>query len=138
MRNNVRMTNTLNSAWQGIPEHLIIADLPESMRYLLQLLPLQAVLTIIEAYGGTRLYVPLYPQPDAGLGQLIGIQAAQAMASYAGGSVLEIPLVIKIQQRLKHMAVLNSLANGVSQREAARAFGMTERNVRNICNKYRT
>jgi hypothetical protein len=132
------MTNALKPEWQDIPEHLIIADLPESLQYLLQLLPLQAVLTMVEAYGGNRLYIPLYPQPDHGLGKLIGIEAAKAMASFGGGSVLEIPLVTKIQQRIRHTAVLKSLAGGVSKRETARAFGMTERTVRNICNKYRT
>lgn len=130
------MQNGYATAWENIPEHLIKAALPESMRELLRIVPLQTVLLIAEEYGGTRLYIPLHPQPDEGLGGLIGMEAAKALASYMGGVAMEIPNLTKVQQRAKHAAVRDSLARGYSQRDTARAFGLTVRQVRNICNAH--
>lgn len=126
------MTSALSPAWQGIPEHLLQSALPNSMRDLLRFVPLSAVLAIIDAYGGTRLYIPIHPQPDSGLGALIGMGDARTLASNVGGCDLEIPRLEKVRQRARHAAVLGSLARGASQRDTARAFNMTTRNVRRI------
>ncbi len=126
------MQNGYAAPWNNIPEHLIKAALPESMRDLLRFVPLSAVLAITDAYGGTRLYIPLHPQPDSGLGHLIGMGDARALASNVGGCDLEIPRLDKVRQRARHAAVLDGLARGASQRDVARAFNMTTRNVRRI------
>ena len=70
----------------NLPEPLLRAALPESMRDLLAYIPLSAVLKIVEAYGGTSLYIPAFPVPDNGMGKLIGLEAAKSLASYAGCS----------------------------------------------------
>jgi len=131
--NDFPMKNSSDVSWQGITEHLLQAALPNSMRALLGYVGLQHIIAIVESYGGTRLYVPIHPQPGEGLGALIGMDAAKAIASIYGGDVLEVPNLTKVQQRAKHAAVLDSVARGASQRDTARAFGITVRQVRNIC-----
>ncbi len=132
------MTNATKSAWQNIPEQLIVAYLPDSMRDLLHFIPLQAVLSIVDTYGGTRIHISSSPKSDYGMAGLIGFQYAKALADYAGGSTIEIPRLTKMRQRVRHKAILDSLARGASQRDTARAFDMTERNVRMIIKKYNT
>lgn len=130
------MTDAQNPAWQNIPEHILRAALPASLRDLLHFVPLSAVFPIIDAYGGIRLRIPLHPQPNSGLCALIGMENAAALASNMGGCDLEIPRLEKVRQRARHAAVLDSLARGASQRDTARAFGMTVRNVRRIRDVY--
>lgn len=119
-----------------LPEPLLRAALPESMRDLLEYIPLGAVLKIVEAYGGTCLYVPAFPVPDNGIGKLIGLEAAQSLASYAGSSRIAIPTLDKVRVVVRRVAVLDSLAGGASLKETARAFGITTRSVSYIRAKH--
>lgn len=121
-----------------VNKRLIVDDLPKSMRYLLLLVPLMDVLKIISTYGGTRVYIPSSPAQNHPLVRLIGMESAQAIAGSEGGLTLEIPLGIKVQNRIRNYAILASLAQGISQSETARAFDMTQRSVRNIKKKQLT
>lgn len=126
------MKSTSKPIWQDIPENLITPYLPESLQDLLRLIPLQAVLGIVFSYGGIQLYIPINPKQGDSLVKLIGMELVQVLANYAGGTSLDIPVCRKLKTQIKNSAVLASLARGASQSEAARAFDMTERNLRRI------
>lgn len=121
----------LDEGWLDVNKHLIVDALPKSMRYLLLLVPLVDVLKIISTYGGARVYIASRPKPNHALVKLIGMESAQAIAGSEGGLILEIPLAMKVQNKIRNYAILASLAQGVSQSKTARAFGVTERTVRN-------
>lgn len=129
------MKSTSKPIWQDIPDGIIVPHLPESMQYLLSLVPLQSVLKIVFAYGGIQLYIPMHPKEGDKLVEWLGMESVRALAAYAGGTSMDIPVCIKLKHQIKTSAVLASLESGVSQRDTARAFDMTVRSVRNIKNK---
>jgi hypothetical protein len=130
------MSESNSKLLNDLPEHLLRRALPESMRDLLQFIPLDAVLKILEVYGGIRLYIPDRPVPDKGLGAIIGLEAAQSLASYAGSNWIQVPTLHKSKILARRASVLESLACGTSLTATARAFGMTSRNVSYIRSQY--
>lgn len=85
----------------------------------------EALLRLIEAYGGTRLYIPQEPTEDTLLAQVVGLRAARSLAKSLGWGTLKVPLARNWRVRLyRH--------RGDSYAAIARRLGMTESTVGKI------
>ena len=96
--------------------------LPAELSYLGEIMPDAAVLRLIEAHGGTRIYVPKAPSDSSPLVASIGMAAAQALAGIRGGEDFKVPLARWWRARILK-------AGGASYPAIARALGVTERAV---------
>ena len=85
-----------------------------------------ATLALIEAFGGTRVYVPVAPNQASPLVRSIGREAALALSARLGGSsatnVLKVPLA-------RDWRILAYREEGLSYREIARRLAITEDTV---------
>lgn len=63
---------------------------PAEVAHLVQILGIPATFALVEARGGTRLYVPMTPTPE--LESLIGPEAAYELAKAWGRCMLKVPL----------------------------------------------
>ena len=94
-----------------------------------------AALAVAEARGGTQVYIPPAPAPDHWLSELVGHDAALAIADRltcgVGGMRVELPLGPKGQAARARAAVDRLIRAGeLSERDIARATGYTIRGVR--------
>ena len=89
---------------------------------------------IADHYGGRRLYFPVNMQMDSHpLAQLIGLGGAQKLSNVFCGEDVEIPLCAARERARRNAQILADRAAGMSVREAAKKYRMTERCVRLIC-----
>lgn len=82
----------------------------------------RAVLALIEAEGGSRVFVPKAPNQGMHLARMIGLDAARELAVEWGGAYLSVPLARAWRVRVYR-------AEGETQRGIARRLGITESQV---------
>lgn len=77
-------------------------------------------------------YVPLRPKPTHKLVQVIGMAATVKLAETFGGQTVRIPVCDQVRRASRDAEIRKLAADGVTQVEIARRFGMTDRAVRYI------
>lgn len=96
---------------------------PAELAPLAQLVGAEALFRLIDAHGGTRLYVPRRPRPDMALVQLLGMDAVQALSAEYDTTQLRVPLARPWFARCLR-------AQGLSHAAIARRMRTTENTVR--------
>lgn len=89
---------------------------------LIDLLGEEVFVLLVEAFGGTRLYVRHNPAPNDGLSETIGATNAALLAERYAPDVLRIPLARQLRAR-------HYRAAGLSNAQIARKLGITETGV---------
>jgi hypothetical protein len=82
----------------------------------------EAALLLIEAFGGTEIYVPRNPVPTSPLVAAIGAEAAAALAHAYGTNELRVPSA-------KRWRVRVYAARGASQKQISLKVGLNQRTV---------
>lgn len=106
--------------------------LPPQLREIAELIGLAAATELVSAYGGTRLYIPSQPGPDHVFVRTFGAAAADRLARARGGTYIDVPRCVASVRAARDRAIVHDGMAGATQRELARRYGMTERNVRLI------
>jgi DNA-binding CsgD family transcriptional regulator len=81
-----------------------------------------ALIRLAEAFGGTRLYVPVTISAAHDIARAIGVEAARRLSERLAPDVVRVPLAR--EQRARHYR-----AAGKSNAQIARALGITESGV---------
>lgn len=102
---------------------------PASLQDIAELIGVAATLRLVDAYGGSVLYVPMTLDPGHRLVQSIGPKAAAELVRVYGAEKVEVP-VLRVARSRK---ALIAGAEGKT-REVARTIGVTERYVRMVRN----
>lgn len=94
----------------------------------------EATAKLVAQYGGTRLYIPYKLKLEHPLSQLLGQEVSQQLSSEFGGMTVEISRAVMLQIGQRNELILADRAAGMSQRQLARKFNLTERTIRKITN----
>ncbi|WP_326523957.1 hypothetical protein [Sphingomonas sp.] len=84
-----------------------------------------ATIALAEAFGGTRLYIPMRQHPDCEIVHAIGIIAAQELSHRFAPDVIRVPL-------LRNMRAQHYRDTGLSHAKIAVRLGMTEAGVNRL------
>lgn len=84
-----------------------------------------ALLRLVEAFGGTRLFVPVKMSSAHDIAKAIGIEAALKMSERLAPDVIRVPLARELRAR-------HYRARGQSNAQIARALGITENGVEKL------
>lgn len=107
--------------------------LPSILQDMAELIGLPATLKLVEAYGGVRLYIPKRFDPDHPLVKLVGhAHAAKLCESYGGELHFDIPRAVAATRAARDARMRNDRSLGVTHRELALRYVLTERQIRNI------
>jgi hypothetical protein len=94
------------------------------LKEIVSLIGIERAARLVAAFGGMRLYVPHYPEPDDTLSELIGNAAACALARIYGGDRIDVP-----NPTPRRIQIIELRATGVSIDEIARSLRCTRRRV---------
>ena len=97
-----------------------------------QLIGEEAAAKLVAQYGGVRLYIPGTPRHGHPLHQLLGQEAAQQLSGEFGGMTVDIPRACMLHNAQRNTLILADRAAGMSQRELALKYRLTERTIRKI------
>lgn len=108
--------------------------LPPILQDMVELIGLALTMKLVEAHGGTRLFVPKREVAgDHPLAKLIGSEAAQMLIdAYGGEEHFDIPLAMRALKAVRN-AQIRAERKNESERVLARRYQTTERNIRLIC-----
>ncbi|WHZ11747.1 MAG: hypothetical protein OJF60_002186 [Burkholderiaceae bacterium] len=91
-----------------------------------------ATQTLIDHYGGDRLYVPLHAREDHPLAQLIGLPAMRRLIENWGAESLFVPAGCSFERDRRNAAIRAELLAGSSPESVAERHGLTPRRVRQL------
>ena len=114
----------------SVPGRPLVPPAPE-VRLLVQAIGEQATLRLVEAFGGTRVYVAARPGEESQVATAVGLEAAAALgATELGGERVRVPLARAWRVQLLH-------ALGATNPEIVRRVGMDRSTVYRIINAKR-
>jgi len=96
---------------------------------LLSALGEDGLMRLLGQYGGVRLYVPRRITPEHALTRALGWETAQALCQFAGSGELRVPTGRHWRARARHAQIHALRAQGMSLRELARRFVLSERHI---------
>jgi hypothetical protein len=99
-------------------------DRPSMLEDLIDMIGEEAVVKLVTAYGGTRLYVPHDPEADDALANSIGLPAALRLAQMYGGDRMDVP-----NPTPRRVRILQLRKSGLSVDAIARSLRCTRRRV---------
>lgn len=108
-------------------------QLPETLQELAEVIGLEETLLVVRHFGGIRIYIP---RDAAGhsLADVLGADALAALTRVYGGDRIEVPKGAKLVRdaviRQRHYGTDGT--DGENAMQLARAFFLTERQVRRI------
>ncbi len=95
---------------------------PAEIEWLTAIIGADAALSLIEAHGGTRVYVPAEPSDTSTLANAIGLPAARALAKHRPSEYITVPVCRNWRIRIYR-------ARGMSCAAIARKVGCHEDTV---------
>lgn len=87
---------------------------------------------LVRAWGGRRLSVPASIEEDHPIALALGAEPADRLATFCGGTRLEIPVERNALLELRNDKITQELAQGETTRAVAERYGLTARHVRHI------
>lgn len=123
----------ITDAPQVFSDEEIINLMPKNFAFIAKLIGAEASLNLIQAFGGTRLFVPVNHAVNINheITHIIGLRALQLLAEHLGKTYIEIPMGAPITIAMRNRAVRDA-AKKESQAKLARRFGLTPRWIREI------
>lgn len=88
---------------------------------------------LIDGFGGTRLYIPLTPNEDSPVVQVLGGDPARRLGHRFGGEAVDIPLhKSRAERRVDKAAIIRLRNEGNSVATVARLVRCSERHVYHV------
>lgn len=106
--------------------------LPGSMVELVDVIGLPAVLKLMDAFGGTELWVPKRLAHDHPLVEALGAEAAQCLVEHAPCENIRVPRGAGIIREVRNRAIRRERRAGALISELALRYQLTERQVLTI------
>ncbi|MFA6966088.1 Mor transcription activator family protein [Bosea sp. (in: a-proteobacteria)] len=111
----------------GHPVEIRTQDIAESIRTVAAQFGVEAAVAMIEAFGGTEIYIPETWREGHPL-NVVGQELAQALCNLIGGATVAIPKEL-ITSQARHQRAIELAGEGRKTAEIARALNLTERHV---------
>lgn len=123
--NNLKENNT--------PESL--SDLPESLKNMVNVIGLAPTMAIVNAFGGTILFIPKKTNDRHRLINLIGIDQFKLIVSSFGGNSFAVPRMANVIRSNRNREIVQRYDSGDSVYTLASTYKMTNRQIYNILSK---
>ena len=123
----------ITDAQEVFSDEEIINLMPRNFAFVAKLIGVDASLSLIQAFGGTRLFVPTKHAVSVNheISHIVGLKALQSLAEQLGGTPIEVPMGSPITTAMRNKAVREASKKD-SHPKLARKFGLTLRSIRTI------
>lgn len=116
--------------------HIAIEDLPESLQEMVEVIGFDAVMKLVNTFGGTRIRVPAKPRSvhrDHRLSRVVGIDAARQLCEFYGGEELCIPKLATALRAIRNREILRlHTEEGWPAHRIARKYDLHEMTIYSI------
>jgi Mor family transcriptional regulator len=113
------------------------AALPDSLKGLRAHLSLEAILRLVEAFGGGKVYIPGEKVRGSELAKAVGLEAAQALSALLPmGESIEVPKADRLKRLLRNLEIVKRSNEGENSKSLSRRFNITQRQVFSILSDF--
>ncbi|TCM61901.1 Mor transcription activator family protein [Acinetobacter calcoaceticus] len=125
----------IQDATQVFSDIEIIELMPRSYAFVTKLIGVEAALNLINAYGGTSIFIPCKHALNINndITHVVGLKCLQRLSDQLGNATIEIPMGTPIKIAMRNRAI-RELAKKESKPKLARRFNVTLRTIRSIVN----
>ncbi|GEM_PF-377285 len=126
----------ITDAPQIFSDEQIINLMPKSYAFIAGLIGVEAALNLIQAYGGTCVFIPSKHALNINhdITHVIGLNALKSLSEQLGGGNIEVPMGTPITVAMRNKAIRDYAQKEKSKPKLARRFGLTLRSIRAILN----
>lgn len=110
---------------------LAAQHLPDSLADVVEIIGIEATLSLVEKLGGTRVYIPDGMSPSHHLVRLVGHKAAYALANAMPGETVDLPRCVNAVRAARD-AQIRAERDSSTVRNLALKYGLTERQIYSI------
>lgn len=93
---------------------------------------------LVDAYGGTRLYVPCQYDPNGRLAKEIGTQSAETLIGLCEREEIAVPRLLSLRRTIRNRKLAALHSEGASASQLALHFSLTERQVYSILRQHKS
>lgn len=106
--------------------------LPPKLREVAEYCGESTARVLLTHFGGGHLFVPRIMPNEHRLAELLGLESASKLCRMYGGEVLQVPRAAQGLRRYRNVLIQKEYADGATQFDLARRYGLTERQVNKI------
>lgn len=117
------------------PEFL--KNLPQSVKELVKLIGYKETRKLLLKYGGERKYIPISPDSNSKIKEILSMQSIITLSQIYGGESLELPKADSLIRIERDYDIYIKSSQGVSRVQLGRDYGLTTRQIGNIRNRIR-
>lgn len=111
---------------------LELADLPQSLVEVVEVVGMAAALALVEHAGGTRVYVPVQFDADHFVTLWLGSVDAARLVEHFGGEVLAVPRCLSAMRSVRDRQIRAKRKEGSRVADLALQYRLTDRQVYTI------
>lgn len=109
-----------------------IKQLPRSLQDLIGCIGLSDAYKLTQAFGGRPKYIPKHSQ-RSNLSSVVSPESLDLLSKHYGGVVVEIPKSDHFKRQLRNIQILKETSSSLSHRKLADKYGLSLRQIGNIC-----
>ena len=118
------------------PRQVSRADLPESLRDVMDLIGAANVIKLVRAHGGKEFYVPRSPRLGRALAEIVGNPSARLLVEKYGGEAVYLPRLAHLRRKLRDRRIRADYDDGGSTvSELVQNYSLSKRQVSSILNQ---
>lgn len=111
-------------------EDIAMEDLPETLAQIAEVIGVAATMKLVDALGGTEIYVPRNPSSKHALSRVLRATDAELLAAEFSGQRLHIPRLAGRALASRDAAIRLDRQSGMTTIQLALKYGISERQVR--------
>lgn len=117
------------SLTENTPENEVVEMLPPTWKRIASIIPVTDVLKIIEAFGGTQLYIPSDRKRSANLEGVIGRTSVEKLSKIYGGDNIYVTSGARLRYSARKKMISSLRKKGWTVSRIARHLNVSERTV---------
>lgn len=119
----------------NIPFEALKQELPSDLGEMADVISAEAVIKLVDTYGGQVLYVPANPHPDSYLVMTIGKEGSAALCEHYHGCEVFVPKLDKLRRSYRDLEIIAKSRSGRTVRELSSHYGLSSRSIRKILSR---
>lgn len=104
-------------------------DLPGSLEEIAEVIGREGALKLVDACGGTRIFVPRRLRIQHKLVTWLGLEQARRLSHHFGGETLTVVRAAELLRRTRNREIVRRYDTGTGVRQLARDNALTERQI---------
>ncbi|MBF0192871.1 MAG: hypothetical protein HQL99_17295 [Magnetococcales bacterium] len=110
-------------------ELILEEDLPSSLEEIAEVIGREGALQLVNACGGTRIFVPRKLRVQHKLVTMLGFEQARRLSHHFGGETLTVVRAAELLRRTRNREIVRRYDAGAGVRQLARDNALTERQI---------